>query len=146
MNIKKSFTAKANINFVLNLSYFAEKRAWNKTQLQSLRDINPNVLELHSNHSYYNVIPGMELKFGESIVLNDDNGDIEVYPFEFYDYINKNPIDMPSPLFGEVSEKIIDNTFNGLPREFADKFKKELKENQLLDSRFIKTYCLSKVE
>lgn len=142
---QKTFKAVANVNFFIQLTNFPEVRAFNKAKLAELREINPDVRELPPNHTYQLVVIGQELEFGEKLEM-DDGGIVKIFPASYFEQQKDQMVELPSPLFGEVSEKAIDEKFSGLPAHLARDFKAKLSQENLLKSRFVYKPRLSKVE
>lgn len=141
----KTIKAKANVNFFISLANFPEVRAFNKAKLVELREINPEIRELPSNFTMRLVVVGEELEFGDKIELDED-GVVTVFPLSYLDLQCSQMVELPSPIFGEVSEKAMDDKFSGLPTHLAAEFKAKLSQENLLKSRFIYKPRLSKVE
>lgn len=143
MSVEKnttSFNAKANVNFCIQITRYAEVKKYNDAYLADLRKDEPDA-KLPTWLSYRQISKDDVLTFGDKLLINEETGYIMQYPVEIFEQYNSRMCELPCKTKGHV-EKVFEKTLVGLPLEEVESL---MRKKADLTARFDVKPMLSKV-
>lgn len=142
-NEKTTFQAKANVNFCVNLTRFEEVRAYNKSKLAEMREIDPQFkgLGYHFFSQYIN--KDTVLTFGP-FEFDEETGRVLVYPTACFDEWHKSIGEEPCQSFGKLDESLFNEQLDALSPKAKAAALAEMKKNSDL-SPFVLTRFVEKI-
>ena len=136
------FMAVANCDIAINLNAFQTIRAFNKTRLIELNEINGmNMTQLPDSATLANFSRGEKIQFGDEVEFGD-RGNITVYPKFLFNEYNSRTIELPTPVSGRLDELF--KNLGGLPDEER---KRIVDKNELLSTnRFFTVPLIERID